>query len=403
VSNIQIPEWLYDFLVPAPYKVAYGGRGSGKSWGFARMAILRAIKQKTRFLCARELQNSIAESVHHLLSNQIISMGVHGWFDVGESYIRCANGSEFIFRGLRGMRNDASSLKSLEDVDVCWVEEGQTISKASLTTLTPTIRNDNSEIWITFNPDQETDPVYENYVINKPPECLVRRVNWSDNPWFPARLEHERQWMAKTDPDAYAWVWEGECRKVSDAQVLKGKWRVEWFIPGDDWDGPYYGADWGFAQDPTTLVKVWMRCRTLYVEYEAWAIECEIDKTPELFDTVPRGRVHLIRADSARPETIAYMQRNGYPLLHAVSKWHGSVEDGISWLRGCEEIIIHPRCKKTAEEARLYSFKVDSRSGDIKPEAEDKNNHLIDAIRYACQPLIRERSFIQPLHRVPAL
>lgn len=389
---IQLPAWTRDFHAAAPYKVAYGGRGSGKSWAFARMLVLRAVQRKTRVLCVRELQNSVAESVHHLIAEQIAALGVHGWFEIGESFIRCVNRSEFLFRGLRGMRNDASALKSFEGVDVCWIEEGQTVSEASLVTLVPTIRKDGAEIWITFNPDQETDPVYARYVKNAPPGSVVRRVNWDLNPWFPARLKAEREWMLKTDPDAEAWVYGGECRRVTDAQVLKGKWRIEAFEPLPGWDGPYFGADWGFAQDPTALVRLWLAGRTLYLEYEAWQIGCEIDATPNLFDAVPGAREHVIRADSARPETIAYLHRHGYPRIQPAKKWPGSVEDGLAWLRGCEAIVIHPRCTHAADEARLYSFKTDRQTGDVKPQAEDRHNHIWDAVRYGLEPLIRARN-----------
>ena len=386
--TVDLPRWTQGFADPARYKIAYGGRGSGKSWAFARMLLLRAASQPTRILCARELQNSIQDSVHQLLSDQIRIMGLTGSFAVLEGKITSRCGSEFLFKGLRGMKNNAQALKSIEGVDVCWIEEGQTVSDASLKTLTPTIRKPGAEIWITFNPDQETDPVYR-IAMDPPAGSWVRKVNYDSNPWFhETSLPDEMEWMRRTDADAYAHVWLGECRRFTDAQILRGKTRIEAFDPGPDWDGPYYGADWGFATDPTALVKLWIHDRNLYVEHEAYGVGVEIDHTPALFDTVPGSRTHIIRADSARPETISFMCRQGFSVTSA-DKGKGSVEDGIAHLRSYASIVIHPRCVHFAEEARLYSYKADRLSGDIMPVPVDAHNHLIDAARYALEPIMQ--------------
>ena len=385
--RVQLPPWAKPYRRPARYKIAYGGRGSGKSTTFARLAILRAVDAPVRVLCTRELQNSIQGSVHQLIADQIGIMGLSALFRVQEKGITSVVGAEFLFKGLRGTRGDASQLKSLEGIDICWIEEGQTVSKASMQTLIPTIRKPGSEIWITYNPDEETDPVHQ-LAMKPPPGSIVRKVNWDENPWFPDELDLERRWMQRTDPDAYAHVWEGHCRQYTDAQVLRGKWVVEPFTPGEDWHGPYYGADWGYAQDPTTLVRCWIHGVRLYIEHEAWQVGCEIDQTPDLFDTVPGSRAHIIRADSSRPETISYMRRKGFRIVGA-KKGKGSVEDGVAHLRGYEQIVIHPRCKHTAEEARLWSWKVDKLSGDILPVLVDKHNHCWDGVRYALEPIIR--------------
>lgn len=386
--TVDLPRWTQGFADPARYKIAYGGRGSGKSWAFARMLLLRAASQPTRILCARELQNSIQDSVHQLLSDQIRIMGLTGSFAVLEGKITSRCGSEFLFKGLRGMKNNAQALKSIEGMDICWIEEGQTVSDASLKTLTPTIRKPGAEIWITFNPDQETDPVYK-LAMDPPAGSWVRKVNYDSNPWFhETSLPDEMEWMRRTDADAYAHVWLGECRRFTEAQILRGKTRIEAFDPGEDWDGPYYGADWGFATDPTALVKLWIHDRVLYVEHEAYGVGVEIDHTPALFDAVPGSRSHAIRADSARPETISFMCRQGFRVMSA-DKGKGSVEDGIAHLRGYASIVIHPRCVHFAEEARLYSYKVDRLSGDILPVPVDAHNHLIDAARYALEPIMQ--------------
>jgi phage terminase large subunit len=377
-NKAQLPEWARDFLQPARYKIAWGGRGSSKSWTFARMLLLKAAARPLRILCARELQNSIQDSVHQLLSDQVKDMGLSHAFIVQEQKIRSKVGSEFLFKGLRGLSGDAAGLKSLEGVDVCWIEEGQMVGFKSWQTLTPTMRKAGAEIWATMNPNLADDPLYK-LVSNPPPNAIIRRVNYRENPWFgETSLREEMEWMRKTDPDAYAHVWLGECRTHSDAQILHGKTSIEWFEPGDLWDGPYFGADWGFSQDPTALVKCWIFERRLYVEHEAWGVGVELDHTPALFDKVPGVREHLILADSARPETISYIKRQGFK-IRAAEKGHGSVEEGIAFLRSFENIVIHPRCVHMAEEARLYSYKVDRQSGEVTNKIDDRNNHTIDA------------------------
>lgn len=389
---VPLPAWAEPFMsTPARYKVAHGGRGSGKSWAFARMLLLKALERERLFVCTRELQNSIQDSVHRLLATQVKRLKLSPFFSIQESRIKCtATGSEFLFKGLRGVSGDASALKSLEGADVCWIEEGQTVSAASMETLIPTIRRPGSEIWITFNPNLETDPVYQ-LVQNPPPSSVVRRVNWYDNPWFDKTpLPAEREWMQRTDPDAYRHVWDGECRRNSKAEVLLGKCVVEPFEPRPDWNGPYFGADWGFSTDPTALVRVWEHQRTLYIDYEMYGVGVELDDLPAFFARVPGARENTIRADSARPETISHMQRRGWRVQPA-PKWAGSVEDGIAWLRGHERIVIHPRCTHTAEEARLWRYQTDRLTDEILPKLRPGNDHCWDAVRYALSPAIRPR------------
>lgn len=396
VGDELLPPWLIeDFLETKPgcrFKVAYGGRGSGKSWAFARMLIIRAAVRPVRILCARELQNSIQDSVHQLIVDQIGAMGMTPLFRINEAKITAYNGSEFIFKGLRGMKNNAQAIKSLEGIDICWIEEAQTVSAASFQTITPTIRKPNAEIWITMNPDQPTDPVYR-LILDPPENSVVRKVNWDSNPWFhETSLPQEREWMLKTDPDSHAHVWEGECRTNSDAQVLRGKIAIQSFVPQDGWDGPYQGADWGFSTDPTALVRCWIHEAKLYIEHEAYGVGIEIDQLPQVFDqAIPNARLFTTRADSARPETISYLQRHGYSRIVPADKWSGSVEDGVAFLRSFEQIVIHTRCRHTQEEARLWSYKTDKLTGDVLPQLNDRNNHTWDAVRYALCPLIRRK------------
>lgn len=340
-------------------------------------------------LCARELQVSIQESVHKLLSMQVEALGLSGCYQVLQTEIRGLNGTEFIFSGIR---NNPTKIKSMEGVDYCWVEEAEKVSHASWEILIPTIRAPGSEIWVSFNPAEKSDPTYQRFIVSPPPESVVIRVNWRDNPWFPLELKAEKDHLASTDPDAYAHVWEGEPVSRSDIQVFRGRWRIESFEARPDvWDGPYFGLDFGFAQDPTHAIECWKHGQTLYFRREARAIGVDIDLLPDLLVRLPEASKRPLRCDSARPETISYLQRHGYPDAKGAKKWPGSVEDGVSWLRG-HEMVIHPDCKYLADEARLYSHKVDRLTSDILPEIVDAHNHGWDAVRYAFEPLIFGRS-----------
>lgn len=220
--DLDFPECLDFLFEPSRYKILYGGRGSGKSWGVARSLIAKAVQNPIRVLCARELQNSISDSVIALLADQIKSMGLESFFDVQRTAIYGKNGSEFSFVGLK---HNVTSIKSFEGVDICWVEEGQAVSKVSWETLIPTIRKPGSEIWVTFNPDLDTDETYKRFVINAPDNAVVRKVNWSDNPWFPEVLKDELEQLRAKDPDAYLNVWEGHTRQMLDGAVYANELR----------------------------------------------------------------------------------------------------------------------------------------------------------------------------------
>lgn len=213
----NIPAKLGFLFQPKRYKVAYGGRGSGKSHSFATALLLIAASRKVRVLCTREVQKSIKDSVHRLLSDKITALGLQKKFRVLETEIRGTNGSEFIFAGLSNQTAD--SVKSLEGVDYCWCEEAHTISKRSWDILIPTIRKPGSEIWVSFNPDMDSDDTYKRFVTSPPPECISVSTNWSDNPWFTHELELERQHCLATNKDDYDNIWEGKCKAAVSGAI----------------------------------------------------------------------------------------------------------------------------------------------------------------------------------------
>jgi len=215
--KVEFPECLYFLFKPTRYKVAYGGRGSGKSWGFARALLVQASERPLRVLCTREVQKSIKDSVHRLLCDQIAAMGLGNFFEILETEIRGKNGSSFNFSGLSNQTSE--SIKSFEGVDVCWCEEAQSISKKSWDTLIPTIRKADSEIWISFNPGMDTDETYLRFVASPPPDAEVHQINYHDNPWFPDVLEKERLHCKMTNAEDYKQIWDGKCRTTIDGAI----------------------------------------------------------------------------------------------------------------------------------------------------------------------------------------
>ncbi|CAJ0899681.1 hypothetical protein R6138_04361 [Ralstonia thomasii] len=220
--DIEFPEKLECLFKPSRYKVLYGGRGGAKSWGVARALLILGAQNPLRILCAREFQNSISESVHALLSDQIKVLGLSEFYEIQNTTIIGKNGTAFYFAGLR---HNVTKIKSFEGVDIVWCEEAQTISKSSWDTLIPTIRKEGSEIWITFNPSLEADETYQRFVARPPTNSIVQKINWSDNPWFPKVLEQEKDDLKAKDPDAYLTVWEGHCKQTLDGAIFANEVR----------------------------------------------------------------------------------------------------------------------------------------------------------------------------------
>jgi phage terminase large subunit len=216
-ANVEFPLKLQCLFKPARYKVLWGGRGGAKSWGIARALLITGSSKPIRVLCAREFQTSIKDSVHKLLSDQIIAMNLVEFYEVVDRTIRGKNGTEFNFVGLK---NNVANVKSYEGVDVCWVEEAQSVSTRSWDVLIPTIRKENSEIWVSFNPELTTDNTYQRFIVNSPQNAIIQKINWSDNPWFPETLKLEKDALKIRDIEAYNTVWEGICRITVDGAIF---------------------------------------------------------------------------------------------------------------------------------------------------------------------------------------
>ena len=415
MAALQLPYAFRELRQPARYKAYYGGRGGAKSHSIAQELVLMGSEKPLSILCGREIQKSIKSSVKKLLDDKItlaglgpVKEGGNGFYESTDYAIKGVNGTEFQFMGLK---SNPESVKSIEGLDIAWLEEANTISQRSLDLLVPTVRKEGSELWFSWNRRLRTDPVDNMFLGGTPPpRSIVRKVGWRDNPWFPKVLYDEMMWDKSRDKDKWLHVWEGEPVIRSEARVFQN-WIVEdiddQLLPDFT---PNLGADWGFSTDPTVLVENYVMGRTLYLRREAWKVKATIDETPALFagnspfevghpmhwqngfnhpgfESVRRG--HRIVADSARPETIKYMQDRRFNIIKS-RKGAGSVEDGVEFMKSFD-IVVHPDCKHIEDELTYYSYKEDPLTDEVLPILADKKNHTIDACRYSLENIRRAR------------
>jgi phage terminase large subunit len=382
-------------LGPAPYKGAHGGRATGKSHFFGEQTVANAIayaRDDYRQVCIREIQSSLRLSSKALIEDKIRKFRVQRKFRIMRDVIEIRGGYGLI--AFQGMQNqNAESIKSLEDFDVGWVDEAQTLSEKSLRIYRPTLRKKGAERWFSWNPRNATDPVDVLLRTGEPPPgAVVIGVQPEDNAMFPDESRAEMLYDYRRDPEMAAHVWGGAYETRSKARVFDN-WTVEEFETPTHSVAFMLGADWGFSTDPTVLIRCYVDVerRKLFVDRELWKLALPIDATPRYFDSlVPEepgwARKWPIAADSARPETIDYMQRNGYPKLVGARKGAGSVEEGVEFLKNWD-IVVHSRCVRTRQELAAYKYKVDKQTELVLPELEDRDNNVIDALRYAVENL----------------
>lgn len=386
--KIKTPRWA-DQLIKNPgqvrYRCAYGGRGSGKSHFFAESIVERCILDKTDVICGREVQKSLKHSAKRLIEQKIQDLGVGHIFDARHDRILAPYGGIIIFEGLKD--HNSESIKSLEGFDIFWGEEANAFSQNTLDLIRPTIRKESSdkkqisELWFSWNPKNASDPIEKLFRSEYTPgNSIIVKTNYYDNPWFPDVLKTEMEYDKSRDLDKYTHIWLGGYVKNSESRVFNN-WTVEEFETPKDAEFRQ-GADWGFSVDPTVLIRCFVEGRKLYIDNEAYQIGCEINNIPLLFNQVPDSERWPIIADNNRPDTISYLNKHGYPKIYGAAKGQGSIEEGIEWLKNYD-IVVHPRCIHTIDELTMYSYKVDKSTGHVLPILEDKNNHVIDALRYA--------------------
>lgn len=395
--DARFPRKLDFLFKPARYKVARGGRGSGKSWGFARAILLRCAKQQTRVLCTREIQKSIQQSVHQLLSDQIASLGLSGVFEILQTEIRGPHGSCIYFSGLSDIT--ATALKSFEGVDIAWCEEAQAISAKSWKTLTPTIRKEGSEIWVTYNPELESDPTHEMFVTSPPPDCVSVLMNYSDNPYFPKVLEAERDHAEKTMRiDDYRHTWLGMCKPAVDGaiyfdamsqSIAGGRIRK---VPHDGSLKTHVVFDLGMADSMTLILvqKVASEIRVIhYIEgnqriladYSAELKQLRLDDQPMNWGNVylPHDGFH-VRHQSGKDDA-QVMQGLGWTVEKVP---HTSVNSGIDRLREVFPRIYFDaeRTTRLVECLKRYRWNISAKTGEAMHPLHDEYSHGADAARY---------------------
>ena len=388
----DFPEKLEFLFTPSRYKIAHGGRGSAKSWGFARALLILAAQKPLRILCTREIQKSIKDSVHRLLNDQIQAMGLGHLYEVLETEIRGKNGSIILFAGLA--QHTVESIKSFEGVDVCWCEEAQTVTKRSWDVLLPTIRKDGSEVWLTLNPDMETDETYDRFVGNPPPEAQVVQMNWKDNPFFSGVLEKERQETLRRDPDGYQNIWEGKPKRVSEGAIYRHE--VEQLFADNRLRAVPYDpllkvhTVWDLGWNDSMTIGFWQRSgaevRCIdYIEDSHRTLDwyvAQIEKRPYRWGTdfIPHdGRARNTQTGKSTEEALQAMGRR-VTVLPALA-----IEEGIKAARMMFPRVYFDKDKtvRLMECLKRYRRAINAHTLEPGVPLHDEFSHGADCFRYA--------------------
>ena len=394
--KIEIPDKLLPLFHPKRYKVIHGGRGSAKSWSVARALVSIGATKPIRVLCARETQKSIQESVHRLLKDQIESLGLDQFYTIQENKILGTNGTEFTFAGIR--QQGVANLKSYEGTDICWVEEAQVVSKKSWDVLIPTIRKPGSEIWVTFNPELDTDETFSRFVIRPPEDSVVIEMNWQDNPWFPPELDKERRQWLDRDPVGYLTTWEGKCRPAVEGAIYaneieatqrEGRIRA---VPYDPqlkvhtvWD-----LGWNDSMSIICVQRVASEVRVIdYIEDSHRTIDSYVMQLQERkwnwgTDYIPHDGAHRdFKSGKSTQELLQTLGRSVQVLAR------GNPEEGIRLAR-----MIFPRtyfdadrCTELVNHLKRYRRQINQVTQEAGAPLHDEHSHAADAFRYLAQSL----------------
>lgn len=395
VPELALPAALAKIWEPYRYKVMHGGRGGGKSWSVAGVLLTMAAQRPLRILCAREIQRSIKQSVHQLLTDQIARLGLQAFFEVLETEIRGINGSQFFFAGLQSHTVD--SIKSFEGCDIVWVEEAHGVSKKSWDVLTPTIRKEGSEIWLTLNPDMETDETYQRFIATPRADTWVCEVNWRDNPWFPSVLDEERKTAKRTMlGEDYAHIWEGKARRVAAGAIYRHEMEAVYaqgrvrMVPYDPTLPVHAVWDLGWndsmaiilAQRGPTEVRVIGHIEDSHRTLD-WYV-AKLDKMPYRWgrDYLPHdGRTRNFQTGKSTEERLRELGRD--PLVQTAT----SVEEGIKEAR-----MLFPRVffdelhsARLLECLKRYQRQIHTQTREPMGPLHDEFSHSADAFRYLAQ------------------
>jgi phage terminase large subunit len=395
VAKLQLPSKLQPLIEPKRYKVIYGGRDGAKSWSIAQILLILGTTRRLRILCAREVQKSIKDSVHKLLADQITRLDLGSFYEILAHEIRGKNGTEFLFSGLSDQT--VESMKSFEGVDICWIEEARPLTARSLRILIPTIRKDGSEIWMSFNPELDTDEVYVRFVLNTPPDCLLIKVNWSDNPWYSRVLDTERERMQRDDPEGYAHVWDGMCKAAVDGAIYYNELAAATKanrirnVPYDPMLKVHTVWDLGF-NDKVAIIfvqKVASEIRVInYLEDNLKDLPWYVEELKKLkynwgSDYLPHDG-YAAQLNSGGKSTYQILKALGRPVVPKGQMPNIDVEEGIKQAR-----LVFPRVYFDKENARglvdhlkRYKRSIPSTTGEPGSPVHDGASHGADAFRY---------------------
>lgn len=388
MANLFIPtifkKHLIDRTEHAPIVTFYGGRAAGRSHSIARAILCLGSLEKLTVVCGRQFWSSISDSVKTLFDDLIDTYHLGHIYTSTRNSIEGMNGTKITFMGLE---RNKGNIKGLEGIDIFWLEEGQYTAQESIDLLIPTLRrNPGAELWISMNVNLTDDPAYQEFIANPRPGSIVQYTNYLDNPFISPGALEEAAYLYKNNHEKYVHIWLGEPITKSDLLVYNN-WDIGDTPPDPDREY-YYGLDFGYKPDPTALIKISVNedQRILYIHEEGYETKVEIDDMSRFIKTVKGAKYSRLVCDN-EPRTISYLQRNGFKAV-AARKGPGSILEGIKFVQNYK-IIVNPKCINTIYELRHYFHEVDSKTGKIRPDKNpvDKDNHLMDAMRYALEDL----------------
>jgi len=392
----NIEPWAANLYKPRPYKVLHGGRMSMKSTTSVIAQLRLSFNMTSRIVAAREVLEDIKDSVHALYCRVIDGVEEYrNFFHITNDYIvNKASGVEILFKGIRDHR--VKGIKSVENIGILWLEEGSFISKYAWDIVDATLREQGCELWVTMNPENETDYLYQQFILNKGnygEELFIKQLNWYNNPHLSTDAIAKIIKMRENDFETYMHVYGGECLRNSNYHVFKKDFFVVQEFEEPQGIFPYFGLDFGWT-DASAGIRCYIDGENLYVTHEFKKSHVSVDLLGEelskvLKDYKKNGK-YVITADSSSPDIIDLLNKYGYPCKPAF-KGKGSIEAGITYIKTFKKCYVHPRCSEFLKEVYNLKYKTDRASGQIKDEIEDRNNHLVDSWRYSLEDCMKNK------------
>jgi phage terminase large subunit len=394
----KLEAWEVNLYEPKAYKVLYGGRMSMKSTSVAKAHLALSFHKKfegKKIVAGREYLGDIKDSVHALYTRVI--EGVEDYkkiFHITDTHIvNKLSKVEILFKGIRDYRT--AGIKSVENIGILWLEEGSFISKYAWDIVDNTLREQGCELWITMNPQNETDFLYQEFIVKGEKkygkDLFIKKLNWYNNPYLSEEALAKIVRMRDDDFNTYMHVFGGECLINTEKHVFKKDFFVIQDFEEPQGIFPYYGLDFGWT-DASAAIRCYINNESLYITHEFKKSHISVDCLGEelekvLKDYKKKGK-YIITADSSSPDLINLLNKYEYPCKPAI-KGKGSIEAGITYIKTFKKCYVHPRCEEFLKEVYNLKYKTDKHSGYIKDEIEDKENHLVDCLRYSLEDCMK--------------